>query len=214
MNIKIAASILSADRDNLQKDVNEIENYSDWLHIDIMDGKFVPPVTFIPNQIKSLETKLIKDVHLMVNYPLKENFIRDYIDAGADIITIHEECMDNINKCMDYIKNNGVKLGISINPPTLLKNLMPYLNRADMILIMSVNPGYGGQKFMPEVLQKIKEIRKLNSVIDIQIDGGINKDTIKYAVNAGANVLVAGSAIFGKEDRKKAIEELRYACKN
>lgn len=210
--IKIAPSILSADMNNLQKDVDEIEDYADMIHVDVMDGKFVHLTTFKPKQIKAIKTKLQKDVHLMVEHPLKDGFINDYIDAGASIITIHEECKDNINECIDYLKNRGIKVGLSINPPTPLEKIMPYIKKIDMTLIMSVNPGYAGQKFIPDVLPKIKKLRKLKSALDIQIDGGLNKDTIKHAVKAGANIIVAGSAIFKQENRVKAIKELREAA--
>lgn len=210
--IKIAPSILSADKIKLQKEVNEIEPYSDLIHIDIMDGKFVPPTTFKPEEIKKIKTKLEKDVHLMVQYPIKDNFIKNFADAGASIITIHEECKDNIKEAFELIRRKGVKVGISINPSTSLDKIKPYLDDVDMVLIMSVNPGYPGQKFIPDVLPKIKELRKLKPNLDIEIDGGINKETIKKAAEAGANVFVAGSAIFKEEDRKKAIGELRKAA--
>jgi len=211
--IKIAPSILSADMDNLQKEVKDIEPYADMLHIDIMDGKFVSHTTFKPEQIKEIKTKLPKDVHLMVEHPIKDRFIEDYADAGAAIITIHEECKDDITEAFNLIRTKGIKVGISINPPTSLDKIKEYLGSVDMVLIMSVNPGYAGQKFIPDVLPKIRELRKLKPKLDIEIDGGINKETIKQVVSAGTNVIVAGSAIFGKEDRIKAIEELREAAK-
>jgi len=209
--IKIAPSILSADRDKLNEEVKEIEPYAELIHVDVMDGKFVPPTTFKPEEIKKIKSELPKDVHLMVEHPLKDGFIDDYIDAGADIITVHEEAKDDIDECIDYIKSKGVKAAISINPPTQLDKIIGYVDKVDMVLIMSVNPGYAGQKFIEDVLGKIKELRKLRPELDIQIDGGIDKGTIKKAVDAGANIFVAGSAIFGEEDRKKAIEELKQA---
>ncbi len=211
--IKIAPSILSADMNNLQKDVEEVEPYAEMFHIDVMDGKFVEPTTFKPEQIKAIKTKLPKDVHLMVKHPIKDGFIEDYADANASIITIHEECKDDIREAFNLIRSKGVNVGISINPPTPLDKIKQYLDDVDMVLIMSVNPGYSGQKFIPDVLPKIEELRKLKPNLDIQIDGGINKETIKEAVSAGANVIVAGSSIFGKEDRIKAIEDLREAAK-
>jgi ribulose-phosphate 3-epimerase len=213
MKLKIAPSILSADKSDLQRDVNEIEPYSDLLHVDIMDCKFVLPTTFSAGEIKKVKSRLPKDVHLMVEHPLKEGFIDDFIDAGAKNITIHEEAKDDIVKCISYLRKKGIKVGISINPPTPLEKLLPYIDLADMVLIMSVNPGWAGQKFIPDVLEKIRKLRKLKPNLDIEIDGGINKDTIKQAVEAGANVIVAGSAIFSQKDRKKAIEELRNAAK-
>jgi len=213
MKIKIAPSILSAKKEKLNEEVKEIEKYAELIHVDVMDGKFVPPTTFKPEDIKKIKTSLPKDVHLMVKYPLTDGFIDSYIDAGADIITIHGESKDDISKCIEHIKNKGVKAAISINPPTELKNILKYLDKVDMVLIMSVNPGYAGQKFIPEVLEKIRELRRLKPNLDIQIDGGICKETIKQAADAGANIFVAGSAIFGEEDRKKAIDDLRQAMK-
>lgn len=212
MKIKIAPSILSADKSHLQKEVLEIEPYSDLLHVDIMDGVFVPPITFSPEEIAKIKTKIPKDVHLMVIDP-EVSFIDAYAKAGASVITFHAEACKDIKKTIEKIKKLGIKVGISINPPTPLERITPYLDKVDMVLIMSVNPGWAGQKFMPEVLEKIKTLRKLKPNLDIEIDGGINKDTIKEAVKAGANVIVAGSSIFNHSDRKKAIEEIRNAAK-
>ncbi|MDO8481099.1 MAG: ribulose-phosphate 3-epimerase [Nanoarchaeota archaeon] len=211
MQSKIAPSILSAKREILQKEVSEIEPYVELLHVDIMDGKFVPPTTFRPEEIKAVKTKLPKDVHLMVEHPLKDGFIDAYIDAGAASITIHAEAKDDIKTCLAYLKKKGIKRAISINPPTPLSKLSPYLDEVDMVLIMSVNPGWAGQSFISEVLEKVSALRKLKPNLDIEIDGGISKDTIKQAAEAGANVFVAGNAIFNKPDRKKAIEDLRNA---
>lgn len=211
--IKIAPSILSAKREKLNEEVKEIEPYADEIHVDIMDGKFVPPTTFKPEEIKAVHSKLPKDVHLMVKYPLKDGFVDSYADAGASIIKVHVECDEDIDMLLDEIRKRNIKPGITINPPTPLEKLLPYLDKVDLVLVMSVNPGYAGQKFIPDVLPKIKELRKLKPEIDIQIDGGIDKDTIKQAHNAGANVFVAGSAIFGKDNRKKAIEDLINAIK-
>ena len=213
MKIKIAPSILSADRNKLNEEVKEIENYAELIHVDIMDGKFLPPVTFKAEEIKKIKTKLPLDVHLMVEKPLKEGFIDSYIDAGADIITIHEEAKEDIDECIDYIKSKGIKAAISINPPTPLEKIIRYVDKVDMVLVMSVNPGYAGQEFIESVLEKIRELRKIKPDLDIEIDGGISRDTIKKAADAGANIFVAGSAIFGEKDRKKAIEELRRAAK-
>jgi len=209
--IKIAPSILSAKKERLQEEVKEIEDYAELLHVDIMDGSFVPPKTFRPEEIKAIDTKLPKDVHLMVEYPLTGGFINSYADAGASIITIHEEAKDNIDECISQIHSRNIKAGISIKPATKLDKITKFLDRVEMVLIMSVNPGYAGQAFMPEVLTKIKELRKSRPELDIEIDGGINKETIVKAAKAGANVFVAGSAIFGKDDRPKAIKELREA---
>jgi ribulose-phosphate 3-epimerase len=210
MNIKIAPSILSADKHNLQKEVKDVEAYADLLHIDIMDGKFVQPTTFLASEISKIHSKLEKDVHLMVVDPEK-SYIDDYAKAGASIITIHAEACKDIPKTIEKIRSLGIKVGLSINPPTPVEKILPYLEKIDMALIMSVNPGWGGQKFIHEVLEKIKTIRKLKPNLDIEIDGGINKETIREAVAAGANIIVAGSSVFNHKDRKKAIEELRNA---
>ena len=214
MKIKIAPSILSADKKKLQEEVEDIEEFAELIHVDIMDGKFVPPTTFDSKEIGKINSKLPKDVHLMVEYPLTEGFIDDYIVAGAASITIHEEAKDDIDKCIEYIKGKGINVGISINPPSPLDNILSYLDKVDMVLIMSVNPGYAGQKFISSVLDKVRELRELKPNLDIEIDGGVNKDTIKQAVDAGANVIVAGSAIFDKENRKDAIKELINAFKS
>ncbi len=212
--MKIAPSILSADRKNLQKEVDLIEPFSDLLHVDIMDGKFVPPKTFLAEEIKKIRTKLPKDVHLMVDYPIKDGYIDDFIDAGASVITIHEECKDPVDKAIDLIKSKGVKASISLRPATPLSKIGRYLDGLDMVLIMSVNPGYSGQKFIPDVLSKVRELRKLRPKMDIEIDGGINASTIGLAAKAGANVFVAASAVFGEKDRKNAIRKLREAAKS
>ena len=214
MKIKIAPSILSADREKLQEEVKEIEPYADLIHVDVMDGKFVPPTTFKAEEIKKIHSKLVKDVHLMVNNPLKDGFVDDYIDAGADSITIQVESEGDTDECLDYIKKKGVKAAITLNPGTPLEKILPYLDKVDMVLIMSVNPGYAGQAFMLEVLDKVKVLREKFPDLDIQIDGGITKETIKGAAEAGANIFVAGSAIFGEKDRKRAIEELRQELEN
>lgn len=207
--IKIAPSILSAKKEKLQEEVNEIEPVADLIHVDIMDGKFVPPKTFKPEEIKAVSSKLPKDVHLMVKHPIKDGFIDDYADAGASIITIHEEAKDDIKEAFELIRSKGLKVGISINPPSPLEKIKQYIDDVDMVLIMSVNPGYAGQKFMPEVLPKVEELRKLKPDLDIEIDGGIKEETIGQAAKAGANVFVAGSAIFGKEDRVGTIKKLK-----
>ncbi|MFH1642449.1 MAG: ribulose-phosphate 3-epimerase [Nanoarchaeota archaeon] len=212
--IKIAPSILSADKDKLQQEVSEIEPYCELLHVDIMDGKFVPPTTFTAEDIKKIKTSVEKDVHLMVDHPIKDGFIEDYADAGADIITIHEECKDDIKEAISLIKSKGIKAAISINPPTPIKKIKPYLDDIDMVLVMSVNPGYAGQKFIPEVLLKIKELKALRPELEIEIDGGIGPDTINEAYKAGANIFVAGSAIFGKSDKVAAIKNLQKCANN
>ena len=213
MKLKIAPSILSADRTRLQEEVKQIEPYAELLHVDIMDGKFVPPTTFRPEEIKPIHSKLPKDVHLMVEHPMKEGYIDAYINAGAQSITVHVEAKDDVEKCLAYLHEKGVKAAITVNPPTPVEKLFPFLEKIDMVLIMSVNPGYAGQKFIPEVLEKVRKVRELRPSLDIEIDGGISVETIRAAKDAGANIFVAGNAIFNKPDRKKAIQELREAMK-
>jgi len=214
IKIKIAPSILSADKSKLQQEVDNIEPYADILHVDIMDGKFVPPTTFNHKTIKEIKTKLPKDVHLMVDHPIKDKYIENYADAGADIITIHEECKDNIDKAFKLIKSKGIKTSISIKPKTSLETIKPYLDKVDMVLIMSVEPGYAGQEFIQDVLPKAAELRKLNPNLDIEIDGGINYETINQAAKAGVNVFVAGSFIFKNKNRKEVIEKLKKAAES
>ena len=213
MKIKIAPSILSANRKKLQEEVTEIEKYADLMHVDIMDGEFVPPITFKAEEIKKIKTKLAKDVHLMVEYPLTDGWIDRFKDAGASIITIHWESKDNTKEAIKAIRKKKAKVGISINPATPLYKLKPYLDMVDMVLIMSVNPGYAGQNFIIPVLTKVRHLRRLKPKLDIEIDGGIDKKIIKKAFRAGANIFVAGSSVFGKKDRKKAIADLRNAVK-
>jgi ribulose-phosphate 3-epimerase len=213
MKIKIAPSILSANRKKLQYEVKEIEKYADMIHVDVMDGKFVPPITFNADEVKQVKTKLAKDVHLMVEHPLTEGWINAFKEAGAAIITIHWESKDNTNDAIQAIRKRKCKVGISINPATPLYKIKPYLDKVDMVLIMSVNPGYSGQNFILPVLTKIRHLRTLKPKLDIEVDGGINRTIIRKAYKAGANIFVAGSAVFGKKDRKKAIMDLRNAVK-
>jgi len=209
MKIKIATSILSTDKNNLQNDINSLERSADFIHIDVMDGKFVPPIYSAYEEIKNIKTKISKDVHLMVEHPLTDKYIDNYVSAGAEIISIHQECKDDINKVLNHIKLSGVKSAIAFNPSTPLEKIKQYLEKIDMVLIMSVNPGYSGQKFMLEVLNKAKELRKLKPNLDIEIDGGIDEYTIIKAAKAGVNIFVSGSYIFRQADRSAAINELK-----
>jgi len=211
MKLKIAPSILSADRKRLKAEVKEIESDADRIHVDIMDGKFVPPTTFQPEEIKQIKTKIPKEVHLMVEHPLQ--FIDAYADAGARSIIFHQESKDDPGKVILAIKKKGMKPCITIKPKTPLEKIEPYLDSVDMVLLMTVEPGYAGQKFIDGILPKIKRLRELKPKMDIEVDGGISADTIKKAVDAGANVIVAGTAIFGQKDRRKAIKELVSAAK-
>ena len=215
-SIKISPSILSADFSKLGEEIIALEKAgADYIHIDVMDGHFVPNISIGPEVIKRLRpiTKLPFDVHLMIS-PVN-NFIKDFADAGANIITFHPEATDNVSETINLIKKLGKKVGVSLKPKSQINLIEDHLNEIDLILIMSVEPGFGGQKFMPEVLVKIKKLRnlinkkKLN--IDIEIDGGINFDNCKEAKESGANILVSGSTIFKEHNGnlKKNIQLLR-----
>jgi len=203
--IKISPSILSADFSQLGKEIKRLEEGgADMIHVDVMDGHFVPNLTMGPPIIKALRkyTKLPFDIHLMIS-PVHK-FIEDYADAGADIITIHPEATDNLKDSIDLIKKLNKKVGISLNPETKINLVTNFLKEIDLILIMSVHPGFGGQKFIPKVLDKIKELKKIKDqkkfYFDIEIDGGINFDNNKLAIEAGANILVSGTTIFKNND--------------
>ena len=215
-SIKISPSILSADFSKLGEEIVALEKAgADYIHIDVMDGHFVPNITIGPEVIKRLRpvTKLPFDVHLMIT-PVN-NFIKDFADAGADIITFHPEATENISETISLIKKLEKKVGVSLKPKSQLNLIENHLSEIDLILIMSVEPGFGGQKFMPEVLSKMKKLRnlvnekKLN--VDIEIDGGINFDNSKKAKQYGANILVSGSTVFKEHNGnlKKNIQLLR-----
>ncbi|CAO6129554.1 Rpe Pentose-5-phosphate-3-epimerase [Candidatus Pelagibacterales bacterium] len=212
-NIKISPSILSADFSILGDEIKSLEQAgADLIHIDVMDGHFVPNITMGPPIIKMVRkcTKLPFDVHLMIS-PV-EKYIKAFADAGSDIITIHPEATDNLKRAVGAIKSLGKKAGVSLNPKTPISTLMDVINDIDLILIMSVNPGFAGQSFMSEVLPKVTELRKMINdkklKIDIEIDGGINFETAPLAVKAGANILVSGTTIFSGS-LKDNIQKLR-----
>lgn len=211
---KISPSVLSADLSNLAAEVRDIEEAgADMVHLDVMDGMFVTNISFGLPVIKSLRSKsnMIFDVHLMIEEP--ERYAMRFIDAGADILTFHLEASKKSSELLSDIRSQGVMAGISIKPGTPVEEAYPYLGECDMVLIMTVEPGYGGQALIPETLEKVRKIkaeiekRGLNTII--QVDGGINADNAEEAKEAGADILVAGSAVFGHSDRKAAIEALR-----
>ena len=213
--IKIAPSFLSANFSIAGEEVKKItENGADLLHLDVMDGSFVKNISFGPKFIKEIRpySDIIFDAHLMIVNPW--NYIRQFAEAGANIITVHHEaCGDRLKETLKAIKDLGVKCGAVINPNTEVKEIENVIDECDMLLLMSVYPGFGGQKFIPDVLPKIEQARKLiektGKDIDLQIDGGITKENVRLVKDAGANVIVAGSTVYNEPDRAKVIRELR-----
>lgn len=207
MDIKIAPSILSADFGRLNEDISTVEAFSDWLHVDVMDGHFVPNITIGPVVVKAIKSKLPLDCHLMIENP--ERYIEAFVKAGASSITVHEEVAPHLHRLIQQIKGAGVRAGVSVNPATPVEAIKEVLNDVDLVLVMSVNPGFGGQDFIPSVIEKIKWLRAKRADLDIEVDGGINAETSRLCIEAGANVLVSGSYIFKAEDREAAIKSLR-----
>ena len=207
--IIVAPSLLAADFSKLREEIQEVESHgAEYLHLDVMDGNFVPNISFGAPVISSIRkhSNLVFDVHLMVENP--DRFIKDIVDAGADVITVHAEATKHLNRTIQLIKSYGKKVGVALNPSTPLDVIKYDLKDIDMVLIMTVNPGFGGQAFIEGMLQKIRDLRSIDSNIDIQVDGGINNKTSKLVKEAGANILVAGSYLF-KGDYKQKIESLR-----
>lgn len=220
MTIKIAPSILSADFARLGEEIKDVEQAgASLIHVDVMDGHFVPNITIGALIVEAIRphTKLPLDVHLMIEHP--EQYVQAFSKAGADIITIHQEATVHVHRAIHQIKELGVKVGIALNPATPLCTIETVLPDVDMVLLMTVNPGFGGQKFISAVTEKIKQLRRMLDErqlqhIDIEVDGGINATTAKIVAQAGANVLVSGSAIFGERDRSFAIQSIFQSAMN
>ncbi|CAI2595450.1 Ribulose-phosphate 3-epimerase [Apilactobacillus kunkeei] len=215
--IKVAPSILSADYLNLQRDIEKVEKDAELLHIDVMDGSFVPAISYGPNWVPQIRkiSNLVLDVHLMVVNP--ERFVDEFADKGADIIGVHVEATPHIHRALQMIKNKGVKAEVVINPGTPVEAIRPVLYMVDQVLVMTVNPGFGGQKFLDETVKKIKQLDDIKKAegydFDIEIDGGVNNKTVQAAAKAGATVAVAGSYVFGAENPAERIQAIKDATK-
>lgn len=208
--IKISPSILSGDFAKLGKEVEMLQdNGADMIHVDVMDGSFVPQITFGAKMVAALKkhTDLPLDVHLMIDNP--EKHVDDFINAGADIITFHVEATENSVELAKNIKSHGKKVGVSIKPDTLLFDIKDLVPICDMVLIMTVEPGYGGQKLIPKTLDKVRNLRMISPELDIEVDGGVCDDTIEDLLDAGANIIVAGSYVFGADDKRAQMDRLR-----
>jgi ribulose-phosphate 3-epimerase len=212
--IDIAPSILSADFSRLADEISRVENAgADILHLDVMDGHFVPNITIGPPVVASIRksTRLLLDVHLMIERP--ENFLEDFIRAGADWISVHVEADRHLDRTLNYLKEKGIRAGVALNPATPLSSLDEVLHLLDFVLIMTVNPGFGGQKFIPSTLEKIRKLKRLAKSDAyrgrIEVDGGIDAGNLSNVLDAGADVIVAGSAIFGREDAAEAVLEMK-----
>lgn len=213
-NIIISPSVLACDFAKAGEEVKKVyEGGAEYIHLDVMDGIFVPNISFGPGFIKALRphSKAVFDTHLMIVDPMR--YIDAFVDAGSDIITIHVESCDNVEQTLKYIKSKGIKTGIVIKPKTPVSDVVPYLHLIDMLLIMSVEPGFGGQSFIPESLEKLRQARQMIDNcpydIDLEVDGGVNTENISDIIEAGANVIVAGSAVFRAENAGQTIKMLK-----
>lgn len=214
--VKVAPSILAADFANLQQEIQIVEEAgADWIHIDVMDGHFVPNITMGPLVVDAIRphTKLPLDVHLMIEQP--DLYIEAFVKAGADIITVHVEACKHLHRTLQFIRSLGAKPGVVLNPHTPIETVQHVLKDVDVVLFMTVNPGFGGQAFIPEVLDKVIALSQLKQQkgldFEIEIDGGVNSSTVVDCVEAGATVVVAGSAIYGAQDKKLALKEIKEA---
>lgn len=212
--VKIAPSILSADFSKLGQEITDVEHGgADLIHIDVMDGHFVPNITIGPLVVQAVRpiTELPLDVHLMIENP--DQYLDAFAKAGADYITVHVEACRHLHRTIHHIKELGVKAGVVLNPATPVESILPIIDDVDMVLLMTVNPGFGGQKFIHSVLPKISQVKDLalarNLNLEIEVDGGVNEETAKLCIEAGASVLVAGSAVYNKKDRGQAITALK-----
>lgn len=212
--IKLAPSILAADFARLLEDVKKVENAGcEYLHIDVMDGHFVPNITLGPAIVKSLrkDVNMVFDAHLMIENP--DQYVKDFVDAGCDLIVVHQEACRHLHRTIQNIKSHGIKVGVALNPATPIETIKNVLQDIDMVLIMTVNPGFGGQSFIESMIPKIQELKSLidsqNLNVDIQVDGGIKPENVASVVKAGANIIVAGSAIFNSDDIKSTVDLFR-----
>lgn len=218
MSVKIAPSILSADFAKLGEEIKEVEKGgADYIHVDVMDGHFVPNITIGPLIVEAIRpiTELPLDVHLMIENP--DQYIPTFAKAGSSIITVHEEASTHLHRTIELIKDHGVKAGVVINPATPVEMIQEVLHEVDLVLIMTVNPGFGGQSFIKHAIHKIEKLashrKQHNLSFEIEVDGGVNTETAKWCVDAGADVLVAGSAIFNKPNREKAIKDIIHSIR-